>query len=109
MTTTTEANWFPTRVLLPGNPRPQGIYRVVLGRGGEFDGVHVFSAPDRLVFHGYVNWARIGRLPTDAQLRNGFTVPLADGSELVVTRSGCQCGALKRWAGPEWTGLVSGR
>lgn len=106
--TVTRAQWFPASVVLPGVGTLRRAY-VVLGQGGEHDGLHVWLQPGEEAAHRVgVNWAQT-TIPTGRAARGGVEVALADGGVAVVTASsGCRCGALGRWAGPLWQGTVAG-
>lgn len=106
--TVTRARWFPASVVLPSVGTVRRAF-VVLGQGGDHDGLHVWLQPEEEPAYRYaVNWAAT-RIPTGPAARGGIEVRLADGGLAVVTvGGGCRCGALGRWNGPSWIGTVTG-
>lgn len=100
--TVVRGSWFPASIRLPGGVS-YARARVVLGQGGEHAGLWVFRRAGVAAWHGLVDWVGTPPIPVGRQARNGVTVRLVTGEVAVVTPgSGCRCGELGRWAGPDW-------
>jgi hypothetical protein len=105
-----EARWYPAQVRLPDGRLLQRVM-VVVARGGDQSGLTIFDRPDRVVYHAAVSWLDQPPLPrTQRAARNGVELCLAGGDVVVVTPgAACKCGALGRWAGPDWARTVGAR
>lgn len=108
MSSVVQARWFPAQISLPDGRHLRRVF-VLVARGGEHSGVHVYTQPDRRVWHADINWARQPEIPkTQRAARNGVELMLAEGERALVTPSAsCRCGALGRWAGPTFATTVS--
>lgn len=108
--TLTRAKYFPATVVHESLTRPlRGM--VVIAQGGEHAGLWVYDRPDHLVFNRGINYLRTKPIPSKQRdARNGVDLELADGTTATVTPgTGCKCGALGRWSGPEWSNTVAVR
>jgi hypothetical protein len=103
--TIVEAKYFPATVLLP-NGVTWGRTYVVIARGGDEDGLHIWRQPsDVAEYVGNVDWVRT-MIPELHQARNGVSVHTDLGLVVVTLSDGCRCGSLARWAGPGWATTV---
>lgn len=105
--TITRYKAYPAAVVHPAFPRPLQRVFIVLAEGGEHAGLHVYSKPDHLAWHAPVNWLRTTLPARERRWRRGVDIHLADGTVAVITVGGaCRCGALGKWAGPQWANTV---
>lgn len=108
--TLVRARYFPAQVRLPDGRELRKAY-VVLAEGGDNAGMTIYNQPDRVAYHGDVDWGATPALPkTERAAKNGVDIVLADGALVVLTVSaGCRCGPLGRWSGPGWATAVAAR
>lgn len=103
--TAVEARYFPASALFSDGSTWRAVY-VVIARGGEHEGLHVWRQPgDEPTFRAGVDWART-RIPTRRLAKNGVSVYTDVGLVVVTPGSGCRCGRLGRWRGPSWGNMV---
>lgn len=101
------AEFFPVSAKLPGSEIPIHKLRAMLTDTGLYlyRQAPVNRGSDGTVFfYSAVNYA--GLIRPAASIRNGYVVPLADGTAVWLTGSGaCGCGnALKSWQ-PGWASV----
>lgn len=97
--TVVRGRWFPAAVTLPDQSKPWSRCYVIAAD----DGLYIFKQrSERAGWHSGVEWATTILPTTDRQARRGFDVHTDAGLVVVTLGSGCRCGVMGSWKGPEW-------
>ena len=97
--TAVRGRWFPAAVKFALRTQPWQRCLVIAAD----DGLHIFRQPSETAeWHAPIDWVAT-RLPdTRRAARIGFDVYTTKGLVVVTLGSGCRCGSLGHWDGPEW-------